>query len=66
MPDTVEIALTADEVIMLSNAILELREIWDWEFPIRTGYSLEEYERLHARLLGLAGRHRSDNTEEEA
>ncbi len=61
----VVLTLTADEVTMLSNALLELREMWDWEYPIRTGFSLQDYEQLHGRLLGMAGRRAAGDAPDE-
>jgi len=35
---------------MLHGAIREVLEIWDEEYPSRTGFAMQEYEHLMAKL----------------
>ncbi len=44
------LTLSRDEWLMLHGAIREVLEIWDEEFPTRTGFAMQEYEQLKAKL----------------
>jgi len=44
------LTLSQDEWLMLHGAIREVLEIWDEEYPSRTGFAMQEYEHLMAKL----------------
>jgi hypothetical protein len=44
------LTLSRYEWLMLHGAVREVLEIWDEEFPTRTGFAMQEYEQLKAKL----------------
>lgn len=50
--DSVELKITLEELMILNNSFREVVSDLDWEFKIRTGFKIEEMERIFNPIEG--------------